>query len=138
MDCGKIGHSKLQNRFKSFSIQFHVILCWTVAAAIGVTLTYFAYTLQQIDHEATPLESGIYTPVSRVAWSIFLCLVIYACTNGYGGPVNWFLSLSIWQPFARLTYAIYLVHMPIMLMTVSMTHRPLYFSGRNIVSICRC
>lgn len=87
-----------------------------------------------MEHEATPMESGIYTPVSRVLWSFFLCLVIYACVKGYGGPVNWFLSLPMWQPLARLTYAIYLVHMPIMLMTAASTHRPLIFSGQSIVS----
>lgn len=114
--------------------QVQVALCWSIIAAIAVTLSYYSYSLQQIDHVATPMESGIYTPISRLAWSIFLCLVIYACTKGYGGPVNWFLSLAIWQPLARLTYAVYLVHMPIMLMTVSSTHRPLYFSGRNVVS----
>lgn len=87
-----------------------------------------------MSHEATPIESGIYTSISRVAWSMFLCLVIYACVKGYGGPVNWFLSLSVWQPFARLTYAIYLVHMPIMVILSASVRRPLYFSGRNVVS----
>lgn len=105
-----------------------------VAAAIIVTLSYFTYTLQQPEHEATPIESGIFTPLSRVAWSIFLCLVIDACVKGYGGPVNWFLSLSIWRPLARLTYAMYLVHMPIMLATVASSHRPIYFTERNVVS----
>lgn len=85
-------------------------------------------------HEATPIESGIYTSLSRAAWSIFLCMVIYACVKGYGGPVNWFLSLAFWQPFARLTYAIYLVHMPIMVILSASVRRPLYFSGKNIVS----
>lgn len=85
-------------------------------------------------HEATPIESGIFTSLSRAAWSIFLCMVIYACVKGYGGPVNWFLSLPLWQPFARLTYAIYLVHMPIMVILSASVRRPLYFSGRNIVS----
>lgn len=87
-----------------------------------------------MDHEATPIESGIYTPMSRVAWGVFMCLVIFTCIKGYGGPVNWFLSLPLWKPFARLTYAIYLVHMPIMLATVASTHRAVYYSERNIVS----
>lgn len=112
-----------------------MVLYWIAAAAIVVTLSYYTYTLQQLEHEATPVESGIFTPFSRVAWSIFLCLVIDACVKGYGGPVNWFLSLSVWQPLARLTYVIYLVHMPIMLSSVASSHRPLYFTERNVVSL---
>ena len=100
---------------------------------VGV-LAYYTYELQQMAHKATPVESGIYTPVSRVLWSLFLCLVIYGCVKGYGGPVNWFLSLSFWQPLARLTYAIYLLHMPVMLLNVAGAQRPIIFSGRTIVS----
>lgn len=106
---------------------------WAIAVAIIGVLGYYAYELQQIDHKATSMESGIYTSVSRVLWGLFLCLLIYACVKGYGGPVNWFLSLSLWQPLARLTYAIYLLHMPIMLMTAASTKRPLIFSGQTIV-----
>lgn len=97
-------------------------------------LAYITYQLQQMDHKAEAIESAIYTPSSRIVWSLILCLVIYACVKGYGGPVNWFLSLKLWQPLSRLTYAIYLVHMPIMLMNSASTHRPLYFSTQNIVS----
>lgn len=114
-----------------------VVIHWLITFAILGVLMYYTYELQQMDHEATSTESGLYTSFSRVGWSVFLCLVIYACVKGYGGPVNWFLSLAMWQPFARLTYAIYLVHMPIMLMVAAGTHRSLYFSGQNIVSLIR-
>lgn len=87
-----------------------------------------------MDHHATPVESGLFTSGSRVFWSLFLCLVIYACTKGYGGVVNWFLTLKLWKPLTRLSYAIYLIHMPIMLMNVAYTRRPVYFSSRTIVS----
>lgn len=98
----------------------------------------YTFDLQQFDHKGDPVESGIYTPFSRLGWSVFLCLLIYACVKGYGGPVNWFLSLPQWQPLARLTYAIYLVHMPVMLLTVASTRRPAIFSGRLIVSSMTC
>lgn len=108
-------------------------LYWVVTFVLFLILAYYSYELQQMAHKATPLESAIYTPISRVLWSIILSSVIYGCIKGYGGPVNWFLSLPHWQPLARLTYSVYLIHMPIMLMTLANTHRPLYYSERNIV-----
>lgn len=110
------------------------MLHWTVTAAIFSVITYYTYNLQQMDHVANPTESGIYTGGTRISWSVFLCLVIYACVKGYGGPVNWFLSLPLWQPLARLTYAIYLIHLPAMLLTAAATRRPVLLTGRYVVS----
>lgn len=110
-----------------------VVVHWVITFAIAAVITYFTYAIQQMTHKSTPVESGIYTPLTRVGWAIFLCLVVYACIQGYGGPVNVFLSLSIWKPLARLTYAIYLVHMPIMLWTAASARRPVYFSSRLTV-----
>ncbi|XP_031623683.1 nose resistant to fluoxetine protein 6-like isoform X2 [Contarinia nasturtii] len=123
---------KMNGRRQKWHI-VRVIVHWVLTAAIFGVLAYFSYELQQMDHKANSTESGIYTASSRVGWSIFLCMVVYACVCGYGGPINWFLSLPMWQPFARLSYAIYLLHMPIMLATAASTHTPLYFSGRNIL-----
>lgn len=91
--------------------------------------------MQKMTHEGSPLESAIFTPLSRIGWTSFLCMLVYACLMGYGGPVNWFLSLPQWKPFARLSYAIYLIHMPIMMMEAASLHRPQYFSARTTVSL---
>lgn len=85
-------------------------------------------------HTGDSFESGVYTPISRLTWSLILCLVIYACVKGYGGPINWFLSWPQWQPLARLSYGIYLIHMPLMILNVASLRRPEYFSSRTIVS----
>lgn len=69
--------------------KLQITVYWIVTFIIFTILAYYSYELQQIDHEATPLESAIYTPLSRCVWAIILCLIIYACKNGYGGPVNW-------------------------------------------------
>lgn len=89
--------------------------------------------MQQKEHTASSMESGLYTGFSRFIWSIIVCLVIHACISGYGGPVNSFLSLPMWRPLGRLTYAIYIVHMPIMIISSASAKRPIYFSFRVMV-----
>jgi peptidoglycan/LPS O-acetylase OafA/YrhL len=37
-------------------------------------------------------------------------------TQGHGGPVNSFLSWSVWAPLSRLTYCCYLIHMDVITM----------------------
>ncbi|XP_061727410.1 O-acyltransferase like protein-like [Cydia pomonella] len=44
----------------------------------------------------------------RACWALALSWLIIACTQGYGGPVNWFLSLGLWRYVARVSYALYL------------------------------
>ena len=39
--------------------------------------------------------------------------VILACVKGAGGPVNTFLSWRAWAPLARMSYVMYLVHLPV-------------------------
>lgn len=121
-------------RINTFFSQIRVWIHWIVTASIAVFIIFYSHTMQQMTREATSLESAIYTPLSRIGWTVYLCLIIYACLKGYGGPVNWFLSLPQWQPFSRLSYAIYLIHMPIMMMEAASLHRPAFFSARSIVS----
>lgn len=92
------------------------------------------YPLQQLDSKASALAYGLYDGLSRVGWAIALCYIIFACVHNYGGPVNWFLSYPLWQPASRLSYAIYLVHFPVIMLTMATTKTSDYFSELNAVS----
>lgn len=50
----------------------------------------------------------------RIVWSLVLCYVIFACANGRGGAVKWFLSLPLWHPLSRLSFVIFLIEQPVM------------------------
>ena len=86
------------------------------------------YPFYQFIAKATPLEYGLYDPFSRIAWSIAVCYIIFACTHNSGGLINDFLSLRMWQPLSRLSYAIYLVHGPIITLTLYSIKIPQNFS----------
>lgn len=93
------------------------------------------YPLQQLDNDSTPLIGGLYHGFTRVTWCMALGWIVFACHWGYGGPINWFLSLAIWQPFARLTYAIYLLHLCVMLYVTGQCRTSNSFSQLNVVNI---
>lgn len=86
------------------------LTAWLLTFASMATVVFANYPLAQLDSTATSLENGLYISLSRVAWALALSYIIFACAHGYGGPVNWFLSLSLWQPLSRLSYSIYLLH----------------------------
>lgn len=76
------------------------------------------YPLVQLDNKATSLEHALYTSLSRIVWALALSYLIYACVHGYGGPINWFLSLSLWQPLSRLSYSIYVLHIHVLIIVM--------------------
>lgn len=69
-----------------------------------------------MDQTPSAVWKGLYHALPRVAWPAALGFIVFACHFGYGGIINWFLSLSQWQPISRLTYSMYLTHVIIMLL----------------------
>ncbi|XP_053380236.1 nose resistant to fluoxetine protein 6-like [Mercenaria mercenaria] len=110
-DC-KVKMSKLLN-----------ILGWLVATGAALMVFYGLYT-----PDGSP-KLGVDTPALynatfRMAWGMCVAWVIFACTSGYGGPVNKFLSWRAIIPLSRLTYCAYLVH-PLVLFTYYYSRRTL-------------
>lgn len=100
-----------------------------LAAAI-----FTIYPLTQVENKPLILDEALYNVFSRLLWAIAICYIIFACVHGFGGPVNWFLSLKLWQPISRLGYAVYLVHYVIMIIyNGSMRDAP-FFSDSIVVS----
>lgn len=47
--------------------------------------------------------------------------------KGYGGPFNWFFTFPIWQPLAKLSYSIFMLHYPMIIMTKLFQRTPDYY-----------
>lgn len=120
-------------------MQILIAIGWLVAVGTILSIIFGPYNMQQLDYKATDLESAFYESFSRVCWAISLSWIIFACVHGYGGPVNWFLSLPQWQPLARLSYSIYLLHLPIQLILAASSRTHLNFTENlavNLIFFC--
>lgn len=81
-----------------------------------------------------PIDLGYraaYSALSKPAWGLALAWIIIvrawrldrviphitfqSCYYGYGGPINSFMSWSIWIPLGRLSYSSYLIHLMIVI-----------------------
>lgn len=100
-----------------------------------MAVIFVNYPLQVPSYPDSVLASAFYESMSRVVWAAALAWLVFACVHGYGGPVNWFLSLPGWQPLARLSYAIYIVHAPIQFVLLSQLRVAGYFSDTTAVSL---
>lgn len=93
-----------------------------------LAVVFGQYPLLQPNSTNTPLEYGLYDALTRVGWSIALCYIIFACVNDSGGPINWFLGHPLWQPLSRVCYSVYLLHFPVLLVTMGTEKSPSYFA----------
>lgn len=65
-------------------------------------------------------------------WALALSWIIYACYKGYGGIINWILSFPIYQTLAKLTFAIYLLHYPLLILVKASIRTPEYWNPFQI------
>ena len=91
-----------------------------IAFAVGCAVVYGTNPWQKkaADIHWTHKEISIaarsfYNGLHRVGWGLAVGWVILACVKGAGGPVNTFLSWRAWAPLARMSYVMYLVHIPV-------------------------
>ena len=88
---------------------------WAIAFLVGCLVIYGLVPYQKDLQSDAPLaERAIYGGFHRLAWALAVSWVILACIKGAGGPVNSILSWPAWVPLARMSFAIYLVHMTVM------------------------
>ncbi|XP_044254781.1 nose resistant to fluoxetine protein 6-like [Tribolium madens] len=124
----KIKHDNIQIRMNKFI----VCVMWFVCIAIINVCVFGGHkTLQGPDYDKW--GNALYIVLGRPVWALAISWIIFACTIDYGGPVNWILSLPIYQVFNRFTYSIYLTHVLFLGVYTGSTKYPGYFSEFNIL-----
>ncbi|CAH0553044.1 unnamed protein product [Brassicogethes aeneus] len=79
------------------------------------------------------LSKALYASFVRNGWAICVCTMITLCVLGYGGPINAFLSLPIFQIISRLTYSMYLLHFMFIINAMMRSSRvPYFFLEENL------
>nr|XP_049694112.1 O-acyltransferase like protein [Helicoverpa armigera] len=110
--------------------KFNVAILWMLSFAMMAFCIFTIYPVMQPDHTAQVFDNFL-NAYMRAIWAIGLGWLIFACVHGYGGPINWFLSLQVWKLPARLSYAMYLIHLPIIYTSTGTWMKTYYFSEGN-------
>ncbi|KAJ3644142.1 hypothetical protein Zmor_026814 [Zophobas morio] len=76
----------------------------------GLTACVYAGFPLDVAKEEDRWGNSMFLAFNRPAWAVALSGVIFLCVAGYGGPIDKFLSLPIFQFLTKLSYSMYLVH----------------------------
>ncbi|KAN0030790.1 hypothetical protein ACTA71_009435 [Dictyostelium dimigraforme] len=89
-------------------------LLYCISFSITFFLTYISYDFYRNSinfiGQWTTIQKSIYNALSHSTFSFGVAIIILATFYGYGGVIQWFLKLRIWNFFSKLTYSSYLIH----------------------------
>ncbi|XP_026315714.1 O-acyltransferase like protein-like [Hyposmocoma kahamanoa] len=132
MCFGYLIHFWREKRIRLTRILNYIL--WIVNLTILWLAFYVSTPMKRDDYDNQTLDN-IANSFMRPAWALGLGWIIIACAEGYGGPINWFLSLQIWKLPSRLSYALYLLHAPIQIIIVGAASQHVYFTVSNFFYI---
>ncbi|XP_026319621.1 nose resistant to fluoxetine protein 6-like [Hyposmocoma kahamanoa] len=109
-------------------------ILWIVNLTAMWLAIYSTEPMKNIDYDNQIFDNFV-NSYRRPVWACGLGWIILACAEGYGGPINWFLSLRFWKLLSRLSYAMYLLHVPIQFVIIGAATQHIYFSTLYIMYI---
>ncbi|XP_017075501.2 LOW QUALITY PROTEIN: nose resistant to fluoxetine protein 6 [Drosophila eugracilis] len=123
-----------QNGRKSRLPKWLALILWILSISLLGTVIYavYPYTQDGVD-EISPLAGAFYLCLSRIAWPLGLCWIIWACQNGLAPVVNDLLSWSFWQPISKLSYCLYIWHLLVETVHIARIKTSLHFSDYDAI-----
>ncbi|KDR21236.1 Nose resistant to fluoxetine protein 6 [Zootermopsis nevadensis] len=106
---------------------------WVSTTMAFVYSLFGVITFQHPNYEVLAVSDALYNSTYHAFWSLGVGWIIIACESNYGGVIHSMLSWKLFQPLSRLTFCMYLVHMPLMASKAFMTRVPIYSSGINVL-----
>lgn len=131
------GYLMLQTKGKQVKIPWYSqLIGWTFAFGVllGVVIAPYS-TMTSETYKPTSLDGASYEAFSKIGWGFMLSWIVFCCYHGYGGVINSFLSNPLWQPIARLSYAMYLCHGTVVTVITGNMRTAGHFSSFDIVSL---
>ncbi|CAH1123659.1 unnamed protein product [Ceutorhynchus assimilis] len=111
--------------------KFVIIGLWCATFTV-IPVCIFAGGEDLRSKEYHKYSNAFYNSLVRPTWAVCIGWIVFACTNGYGGIINTFLSLPIFQILNRFTYSIYLLHVTMLYMLIYASKTATYFSFINL------
>ncbi|XP_059140271.1 nose resistant to fluoxetine protein 6-like [Physella acuta] len=131
------GYLLANNKGKVHLPRYAVAAGWIVSIAVALAVVYGVHGDITGENPSSIGTAAFYNAVARSAWAACVCWVIVACSSGYGGFINTFLSWSPFVTLGRLTYMAYLIH-PCLIYVYYQNQEQLYYLTDISIVVTMC
>ncbi|XP_044739779.1 O-acyltransferase like protein-like [Chrysoperla carnea] len=129
-----MGYILFQTKHKKCRMNKIIVsLLWFLTAVVMLYIIFGNYPALDDNFHYSKLYNSLFIGLHRNLWALGLSWIVFACIHGYGGPVNWILSLSVFQFLAKITYCLYLIHKAIQYYNRGIVRVPIIFSNYTIL-----
>lgn len=111
-------------------------LIWIVALVAGAGCIFDKQPWYWERHPTSEVGKLCMAFFDRILWSVCLSWITLACATGRGGYINKFLSWNAFVPLSRLTFGVYLIHAPFIILFLHISRERILFSHFTLVSLC--
>lgn len=108
--------------------------CWFASLACGITCVFIKYPWYHVKEPTNDMGKLSTAFFDRILWSISLSWITLACSTNRGGIMESFLSWKGFAPLGKLSFAVYLVHMPFYDLMNHVARERTYFSHFSLVT----
>lgn len=108
--------------------------CWFASLGCGVTCVFIRFSWYHEREPTTELGKLSTAFFDRILWSICLSWITLTCSTKRGGIMESFLSWKGFAPLGKLSFAVYLVHMPFYDLMNHVARERTYYSHFSLVT----
>lgn len=108
---------------------------WFVSVSCALCCLFIKLPWYRDPEPTTELGKLVTSFFDRILWSMFLSWITLACASGRGGFVRDFLAWKVFVPFSRLSFAVYLIHVPFIEVLLHVSRERIYYSPFNQLSL---
>lgn len=130
--------------FRLRDVQYQIskklnFLLWSLSLSCLILTIHFSLSLVRLGYHVEQLDNSIFMGVRRQFWALGVAWIIFACQKlETGGFIRWLLCLNFWQPIAKLTLSIYVIHGTYALLLVIQREDIIDLDVTSIVSFLYC
>ncbi|KAM7304447.1 nose resistant to fluoxetine protein 6 [Ixodes scapularis] len=126
----------LQQKYGGAKISKALVgIVWVFAAACCLACVLMRYDWNRgREHAQTSIRMACVF-WDRILFSFTLSWIAFACSTGRGGFFQKFLAWKRFVPLSRLTFGVYLIHLPFLHFVYNSTRERVYYSKFNVVTL---
>lgn len=110
------------------------VVMWCVSTACALTCILARHRWNSGGVDPGAWQDVAFAFFDRLLWSVFLGWLTIACARGRAGFIGTFLSWGAFVPLSRLSFGVYLVHLPYFVVMCFVSRERMYYSMLGVIS----